>query len=80
MYDFNTHAYNGSSVAYSALPSYLLDLVDADTQLTPTAKLIYFRLLRYAAYKKSTIFIITIAWLSQKLQLNRKTVLLACYY
>lgn len=74
MYDFNTHAYNGSSVAYSALPNYLLDLIDADQNLTPTAKLIYFRLLRYAAYRKQTSFIITIAWLSERLQLNRKTV------
>lgn len=74
MYDFSQHTYNGEAVAYASLPNYLLDLIDADNQLTPTAKLIYFRLLRYAAYKKSTTFIITIAWLSQKLQLNRKTV------
>lgn len=74
MYDFNTHAYNGSSVAYSALPNYLLDLIDADQNLTPTAKLIYFRLLRYAAYKKQTTFTITISWLSERLKLNRKTV------
>lgn len=74
MYDFSQHTYNGEAVAYAALPNYLLDLIDADASLTPTAKLIYFRLLRYAAYKKSTTFIITMAWLSQRLQLNRKTV------
>jgi hypothetical protein len=61
-------------VAYASLPNYLLDLIDADSQLTPTAKLIYFRLLRYAAYKKQTTFIITIAWLTERLSLNRKTV------
>lgn len=74
MYDFSQHTYNGEAVAYAALPNYLLDLVDADASLTPTAKLIYFRLLRYAAYKKSTSFIITMSWLSERLQLNRKTV------
>ena len=74
MYDFSQHTYNGEAVAYAALPNYLLDLIDADASLTPTAKLIYFRLLRYAAYKKSTSFIITMAWLSERLQLNRKTV------
>jgi hypothetical protein len=74
MYDFSQHTYNGEAVAYAALPNYLLDLIDSDKSLTPTAKLIYFRLLRYAAYKKQTTFSITIAWLSQRLQLNRKTV------
>jgi hypothetical protein len=74
MYDFVQHNYNGEAVAYAALPNYLLDLIDADASLTPTAKLIYFRLLRYAAYKKQTTFIITIAWLSERLNLNRKTV------
>ena len=74
MYDFVQHRYNGEAVAYASLPNYLLDLIDADTSLTPTAKLIYFRLLRYAAYKKQTSFIITIAWISERLQLNRKTV------
>lgn len=74
MYDFAQHTYNGEAVAYASLPNYLLDLIDADTSLTPTAKLIYFRLLRYAAYKKSATFVITIAWLSERLNLNRKTV------
>lgn len=74
MYDFTQHTYNGEAVAYASLPNYLLDLIDADQNLTPTAKLIYFRLLRYAAFKKSTTFIITIAWLSERLKLNRKTV------
>jgi hypothetical protein len=74
MYDFSQHTYNGEAVAYAALPNYLLDLIDADASLTPTAKLIYLRLLRYAAYKKQTTFIITMAWLSERLQLNRKTV------
>lgn len=74
MYDFSQHTYNGEAVAYASLPNYLLDLIDADASITPTAKLIYFRLLRYAAYKKSTTFIITMAWLSERLQLNRKTV------
>lgn len=74
MYDFSQHTYNGEAVTYAALPNYLLDLIDADASLTPTAKLIYFRLLRFAAYKKQTTFIITMAWLSERLQLNRKTV------
>lgn len=74
MYDFVQHRYNGEAVAYACLPNYLLDLIDANQNLTPTAKLIYFRLLRYAAYKKQTTFIITIAWLSERLKLNRKTV------
>ena len=74
MYDFAQHRYNGEAVAYASLPNYLLDLIDADTSLTPTAKLIYFRLLRYAAYKKQTTFTITISWLSERLNLNRKTV------
>jgi hypothetical protein len=74
MYDFSQHTFSGESVAYASLPNYLLDLIDADSQLTPTAKLIYFRLLRYAAYKKQTTFIITIAWLTERLSLNRKTV------
>ena len=74
MYDFSQHTFSGESVAYASLPNYLLDLIDADTHLTPTAKLIYFRLLRYAAYKKQTTFIITIAWLTERLSINRKTV------
>jgi hypothetical protein len=74
MYNFNAHTLNGVAVSYSSLPNFALEFVERDTRLTLASKMIYIRLLRYAAMLKDTAFKITGSWLSDNLAMNRNTV------
>jgi predicted transcriptional regulator len=74
MYNFNAHTLNGVAVSYSSLPNFALEFVERDTRLTLASKMIYIRLLRYAAMLKDTAFKITGSWLIEQLAMNRSTV------
>lgn len=73
MYDFRTNTHNDNAMSYAALPMYALDIVQADTRLTDSAKNVFIRLMAYASGKRTHLFYITATWVAVRTGICIKT-------